>query len=296
MSPPLRLSVHASTCLVGWSALLACWSGIVGLSDVCLAATGGGGGSSSSSLPFTLAFYQSGFVFVATYLYVLYVAHHKLPGVSDPGGPRPHKIQRAPKWDNVNHEMPPSARRKWRFSVAEESHEVTDARLAGTSAALTGEPSGRDIWTTAAAPTNKASKQRGVDEKLVQEMASGGRTPVGSSFNPSINPNSCDVPFRAQMIRNYVASGKAPPSTKEPALTVEDSARKAVHFYSMLQTDDGHWSGDYGGPMFLMPGLVVAWYVMGKPSKMLDGDEIEMMKYYFVVHQQSDGGWGTHSK
>jgi squalene cyclase len=62
----------------------------------------------------------------------------------------------------------------------------------------------------------------------------------------------------------------------------------------MLQTDDGHWSGDYGGPMFLMPGLICAWYIMGRPKQMLSPHEVDAMIHYLTVHQQSDGGWGTH--
>jgi len=30
-----------------------------------------------------------------------------------------------------------------------------------------------------------------------------------------------------------------------------------------MQADDGHWPGDYGGPMFLMPGMVIALYTCG---------------------------------
>jgi len=72
------------------------------------------------------------------------------------------------------------------------------------------------------------------------------------------------------------------------------AARKAAHFYSMLQCDDGHWAGDYGGPHFLMPGLVSAWYVMGKPKEFLDQSQIQLLLRYILIHQQSDGGWGTH--
>ncbi|PPD70491.1 hypothetical protein GOBAR_DD32626 [Gossypium barbadense] len=40
--------------------------------------------------------------------------------------------------------------------------------------------------------------------------------------------------------------------------------KDALDFYSTIQADDGHWLGDYGGPMFLLPGL------------------------------NRDGGWGLH--
>ena len=62
----------------------------------------------------------------------------------------------------------------------------------------------------------------------------------------------------------------------------------------MLQCDDGHWAADYGGPHFLMPGLVVAWYILGKPQQLLDDEQCALLKHYILVHQQTDGGWGTH--
>lgn len=27
-----------------------------------------------------------------------------------------------------------------------------------------------------------------------------------------------------------------------------------MRFYATLQAEDGHWAGDYGGPLFLLPG------------------------------------------
>ena len=76
---------------------------------------------------------------------------------------------------------------------------------------------------------------------------------------------------------------------------IREATHRAVHFYSMLQTSDGHWSGDYGGPHFLLPGLIVVWYCMGKPQNtMLNIHDQQLMILYIKAHQQIDGGWGTH--
>jgi squalene cyclase len=76
--------------------------------------------------------------------------------------------------------------------------------------------------------------------------------------------------------------------------SVMDAAKRGIAFYSLLQTSDGHFAGDYGGPHFLLPGLVVAWYVMGCPSEMISPPQQALMLHYLKVHQQEDGGWGTH--
>lgn len=110
---------------------------------------------------------------------------------------------------------------------------------------------------------------------------------------------SCDMIVREQLIRTYIAEGNIPPitkstSTNENKKTIHDTIRYGIHFFSMLQCSDGHWACDYGGPHFLMPGLIIIWYIMKKPSHMFNISDIELMKHYIKVHQQMDGGWGTH--
>ena len=39
---------------------------------------------------------------------------------------------------------------------------------------------------------------------------------------------------------------------------VVQTLKRAMNFYSTIQAGDGHWPGDYGGPNFLMPGLVAS--------------------------------------
>ena len=43
------------------------------------------------------------------------------------------------------------------------------------------------------------------------------------------------------------------PALPQPSSPAE-AAKNAMLFYSKLQAEDGHWTGDYGGPLFLMAG------------------------------------------
>jgi lanosterol synthase len=69
-----------------------------------------------------------------------------------------------------------------------------------------------------------------------------------------------------------------------------EAARNGYRFYKHLQAHDGHWPGEYGGPMFLIPGLVIGSYVTGMTFK--EEERLEMIRYLFNRAHPEDGGWG----
>ncbi|KAF9616602.1 hypothetical protein IFM89_030771 [Coptis chinensis] len=81
--------------------------------------------------------------------------------------------------------------------------------------------------------------------------------------------HSSDLLMRFQMVKENPLSINLPQVKVNDTEEVTDEAvtttlRRALSYYSTIQGHDGHWPGDYGGPMFLMPGL------------------------------NEDGGWGLH--
>uniref|UniRef100_A0A8B9LY05 Terpene cyclase/mutase family member n=1 Tax=Astyanax mexicanus TaxID=7994 RepID=A0A8B9LY05_ASTMX len=64
-----------------------------------------------------------------------------------------------------------------------------------------------------------------------------------------------------------------------------------MEFYEHLQAEDGHWAGDYGGPLFLLPGLLITCHVADIPLP--EAWKKEMVRYLRSV-QLADGGWGLH--
>lgn len=82
---------------------------------------------------------------------------------------------------------------------------------------------------------------------------------------------------------------EAPPLPK--AEKPQEAAANGVKFYSKLQAEDGHWAGDYGGPLFLMPGLVIVCYIT--KTAFSEQQRLEMIRYLRSV-MCPDGGWGLH--
>ncbi|XP_039078069.1 lanosterol synthase isoform X2 [Hyaena hyaena] len=75
------------------------------------------------------------------------------------------------------------------------------------------------------------------------------------------------------------------------AYTAREGALNGMTFYVGLQAEDGHWAGDYGGPLFLLPGLLITCHVM--QIRLPAGYKEEIERYLRSV-QLPDGGWGLH--
>lgn len=76
------------------------------------------------------------------------------------------------------------------------------------------------------------------------------------------------------------------------AKTPLEAARNGYEFYKGLQSDDGHWPGEYGGPMFLLPGLIIGSYV--SEMTFTQTERLEMIRYLMNRAHPDDGGWGIH--
>lgn len=119
------------------------------------------------------------------------------------------------------------------------------------------------------------------------------------SADRHVNHHSSDELLRLQCLKGRkkppsLPRGPLPESGPLPIDRVQSSVRAGIEFYRHLQQDDGHWPGDYGGPMFLMPGLVIACYVTGSMDQVLSPPHREEMTRYLVNHQNRDGGYGLH--
>ena len=77
-----------------------------------------------------------------------------------------------------------------------------------------------------------------------------------------------------------------------PAKTPLDAATNGLSFFEKLQLPPGNWACEYGGPLFLLPGFVITWYVTNTPIP--EEYRIEISNYLFARQNKEDFGWGLH--
>ncbi|UKN02492.1 terpene cyclase/mutase family protein [Paracrocinitomix mangrovi] len=111
-------------------------------------------------------------------------------------------------------------------------------------------------------------------------------------FDKSVNPNSADQVLRwlraEEVDPHKLIDIDENASLKE---RVRTSLLNGFSYYETLQEPDGNWAGDYGGPLFLIPGLIIASYITDSP---FEKPMQVLMKRNLWNHQNEDGGWGLH--
>lgn len=136
---------------------------------------------------------------------------------------------------------------------------------------------GRQFWSFEYPKEIKESEKKA----FLKEMAS------AFSFDKSKNANSADLLLR-RILEKPSEINVDGSSTSERA---SKALNKGFDYYQSLITDAGHQPADYGGPLFLLPGLIIASYITDTPFK---EEEKVLMKQYIKNHQNADGGWGLH--
>ena len=113
--------------------------------------------------------------------------------------------------------------------------------------------------------------------------------PKCEKFDRNTNVNSGD----------FVLRGGLPSYHPEPIkdkFSLKESSIRGAEFYAYVSQGTGCVPSDYGGPLFLLPGLIIAAYVCGEQARerLLNESNRKAMAAYLLNHQQEDGGWGTH--
>lgn len=101
-------------------------------------------------------------------------------------------------------------------------------------------------------------------------------------FDKKSNPNAADAILRGKSTTQKHTS--RPKDAKE-------TLQRGVEFFMSIQQEEGNWAGDYGGPLFLLPGLIFVLYIT---DTMPPREKQVLMKRYLLNHQNKDGGWGLH--
>lgn len=106
--------------------------------------------------------------------------------------------------------------------------------------------------------------------------------------SPSTPPPPPKSPTPTSHHNDTTSTTPQPPKQNSPFTT---PALAGFHFLTHLQLPEGHWACDYGGPSFLLPGLVFAMYITRTPIP--EPWRIEMTRY-LASRVNADGGWGLH--
>ena len=108
-----------------------------------------------------------------------------------------------------------------------------------------------------------------------------------------------DLVWRAQRAGHFQpltgdARKRAPHVDDTDDEPVLNAAMSGINFFQSLQADEGHWPGEYGGPMFLMPGAIITMYITGTVDSILNNQQYKdaIIQYLRNQERTDTGGWG----
>jgi lanosterol synthase len=68
-----------------------------------------------------------------------------------------------------------------------------------------------------------------------------------------------------------------------------------LKFFKHTQTEDGHFAGDYSGPMFLLPGFIIILYVTGILDEVFSIQHRKEMVHYLKTHLKEEKSLSSHN-
>ncbi|CAN1343534.1 Beta-amyrin synthase [Linum perenne] len=114
-----------------------------------------------------------------------------------------------------------------------------------------------------------------------------------------VKPSS-DLLWRMQFLREKNFKQRIPSvriEEDEEEVSLEKATitvKRGAHFFSALQSSDGHWPAEHTGGLYFLPPLVVSLYITGHLRSVLSAEHCKEILRYIYNHQNEDGGWGLH--
>lgn len=81
------------------------------------------------------------------------------------------------------------------------------------------------------------------------------------------------------------------PIAKRKPKAQRDAIDRGFDYLAQVQAPSGAWASDYGGPLFLTPGYVFAYYAT---QNAIPSETVAALVRYALASQNADGGWGLH--
>ncbi|KAK3121299.1 hypothetical protein QOZ80_8BG0650330 [Eleusine coracana subsp. coracana] len=113
--------------------------------------------------------------------------------------------------------------------------------------------------------------------------------------------HSSDILARMQLVKENNFSLDQHKAQDETPLdktqkTVSEILRKALNYFSAIQAHDGHWPGDFPGPLFTTATMIIVLYVTESLNTILSSEHVKEICRYLYNRQNVDGGWGLHAE